>query len=88
MRVVSMMLPFIFACLTACSPVNSEFSCNKTAGDSCLTIEQVDSMTRFADDPIVIKKSYKTKIKKKSDFYLSQNDRDSSVWIAHKRQQA
>lgn len=36
--------------LTACSTMNSNFSCNTTAGDSCLTIEQVDAMTAFADD--------------------------------------
>ena len=35
--------------ISACSPMNSEFSCNATAGDSCLTIEQVDAMTRYAD---------------------------------------
>ncbi len=36
--------------LTGCGTMNSDFSCNATAGDSCLTIEQVDAMTRFADD--------------------------------------
>ncbi len=35
--------------ISACSPINSEFSCNATAGDSCMTIEQVDAMTRYAD---------------------------------------
>ena len=35
--------------MNACSPMNSEFSCNATAGDSCMTIEQVDAMTRYAD---------------------------------------
>lgn len=35
--------------LGACSPMNSEFSCNATASDSCMTIEQVDAMTRYAD---------------------------------------
>ena len=35
--------------MSACSPMNSEFSCNATASDSCMTIEQVDAMTRFAD---------------------------------------
>jgi hypothetical protein len=35
--------------MSGCSPMNSEFSCNATAGDSCLTIEQVDAMTRYAD---------------------------------------
>lgn len=37
--------------ITGCSTMNSEFSCNATAGDSCLTIEQVDDMTRFTDTP-------------------------------------
>ena len=36
--------------MSACSPMNSDFSCNATAGDSCITIEQVDAMTRFADN--------------------------------------
>ncbi|HAT3877908.1 TPA: conjugal transfer protein [Legionella pneumophila] len=40
-------LPVLF---TGCGTMNSNFSCNVTAGDSCLTIEQVDAMTRFADD--------------------------------------
>ena len=35
--------------MSACSPINSEFSCNATAGDSCMTIEQVDAMTHYAD---------------------------------------
>lgn len=35
--------------MIGCSPMNSEFSCNATAGDSCMTIEQVDAMTRYAD---------------------------------------
>lgn len=35
--------------MSACSPMNTEFSCNATASDSCMTIEQVDAMTRFAD---------------------------------------
>lgn len=36
--------------LSSCSTMNSEFSCNKTAKDSCLSIEEVDAMTRFADN--------------------------------------
>ena len=37
--------------LSSCSTMNSDFSCNTTAGDSCLTIEEVDAMTSFADPP-------------------------------------
>ena len=43
-------LMVLAATLTGCGTMNSNFSCNATAGDSCLTIEQVDAMTRFADD--------------------------------------
>ncbi|HAU0297867.1 TPA: conjugal transfer protein [Legionella pneumophila] len=43
-------ISILSALLTGCSTMNSNFSCNATAGDSCLTIEQVDAMTRFADD--------------------------------------
>ncbi len=35
--------------MSGCSPLNSEFSCNATASDSCLTIEEVDAMTHYAD---------------------------------------
>ena len=44
------LMPIISVLLTGCGTMNSNFSCNVTAGDSCLTIEQVDAMTRFADD--------------------------------------
>ena len=47
---VFILMPILFVLLTGCGPMNSNFSCNATAGDSCLTIEQVDAMTRFADD--------------------------------------
>ena len=43
------LMPIISVLLTGCGTMNSNFSCNATAGDSCLTIEQVDAMTRFAD---------------------------------------
>lgn len=56
---------FIFLCslLASCS-MNSQFSCNVTAGDSCLTIEQVDAMTRYADGPYYPKSKLKLKKKK------------------------
>ncbi|AOW53837.1 TPA: TraV family lipoprotein [Legionella pneumophila] len=47
---IVVLMPIISVLLTGCGPMNSNFSCNATAGDSCLTIEQVDAMTRFADD--------------------------------------
>jgi conjugal transfer pilus assembly protein TraV len=52
------LLSILVAWLTGCSTINSNFSCNATAGDSCLTIEQVDAMTRFADEIKPIKRSF------------------------------
>lgn len=49
--------------LTSCG-MNSQFSCNVTAGDSCLTIEQVDAMTRYADGPCYPRPKPKHKKKK------------------------
>ena len=48
----SIAIASISTCLfiSACSPMNTEFTCNATAGDHCLTIEQVDAMTRYADE--------------------------------------
>lgn len=86
-------LPFLlsslFCVLSACSTVGSEFSCNKTAGDSCLTIEQVDSMTRYADEPIMTKRRSlrrhaETSSPTTRQFYLSQRDDKSGVWIAQR----
>ena len=36
--------------LAGCSTMNSEFSCKATANDRCLTIEQVDAMTQYANE--------------------------------------
>ncbi|HDV5785727.1 TPA: conjugal transfer protein [Legionella pneumophila] len=47
---ISVLMPILSVLLTGCGTMNSHFSCNREAGDSCLTIEQVDAMTRFADD--------------------------------------
>ncbi|STX55693.1 conjugative transfer protein [Legionella beliardensis] len=51
MRNASLFLLILLAtCLSGCGTMNANFSCQATAGDSCLTIEQVDAMTRFADE--------------------------------------
>jgi hypothetical protein len=38
--------------LCACAPVNTEFSCHSTAGDRCLSIEAVNTMTEVAGDAV------------------------------------
>lgn len=36
--------------LCACSPMNTQFSCNATAGDRCLSIEEVNAMTESHEE--------------------------------------
>ena len=61
MRGIHVCIVGILLGLVGCAPINSDFSCNKTAGDSCLTIEQVDAMTRYADDPVMMQPSHHAK---------------------------
>jgi conjugal transfer pilus assembly protein TraV len=72
--------------LSGCT-MNSKFSCNATAGDSCMTIEQVDAMTRFADDvPPRLKSSrIKTTPKRLShQGYIAKTTNGQSLWLAQK----
>ncbi|WP_010654219.1 TraV family lipoprotein [Fluoribacter dumoffii] len=76
----------IYMGLAGCGPINSNFSCNATAGDSCLTIEQVDAMTRFADDvkPYSFRKNM---MKAENKSFLNQGkivkqDNGQALWLA------
>ncbi|RMW99872.1 TraV family lipoprotein [Legionella jordanis] len=82
------LIPFMAVLLTGCGTMNSNFSCNATAGDSCLTIEQVDAMTRFADDvkPMPPKRGMmKAENNPPKSFgkIIKQNN-GQSVWVAKK----
>lgn len=50
MKLISVMILGILGFLSGCSTMNSTFTCNETASDRCLSIEEVDRMTSFADD--------------------------------------
>ena len=43
---------------SACAPINTQFSCNATAGDRCLSIEEVNAMTEIDEvkKPIHVKR--------------------------------
>lgn len=43
MRILFCLMLSLF--LSACAPINTQFSCNETAGDKCLSIEEVNAMT-------------------------------------------
>ena len=74
--------------LTGCGTMNSNFSCNVTAGDSCLTIEQVDAMTRFADDDAP-NRSKRNMMKAENSLQSNQGavakmENGQSIWVARK----
>lgn len=80
-------IALISLALTGCGTMNSDFSCNATAGDSCLTIEQVDAMTRFADDGL--QNRSKRNMMKAENSLQSQGAvatmrNGQSVWVARK----
>ena len=82
------LIPILFMLITGCGTMNSNFSCNATAGDSCLTIEQVDAMTRFADDvkPTTPQRGMMKAENNLQEFegkILKQNN-GQSVWVAKK----
>ncbi|HAT1987790.1 TPA: TraV family lipoprotein [Legionella pneumophila] len=82
------LMPLLALLLTGCGTMNSNFSCNATAGDSCLTIEQVDAMTRFADDVKPVPQR-RAKLRAENNLQnfegkvIKQNN-GQSVWVAKK----
>ncbi|HAU1599240.1 TPA: TraV family lipoprotein [Legionella pneumophila] len=82
------LIPLMASFLTGCGTMNSNFSCNATAGDSCLTIEQVDAMTRFADDvkPVLPRRGMmkaENNYQKLEGKIIRQNN-GQNVWVAQK----
>ncbi len=80
MKILLSVLGCGFAMLTGCSPMNTDFSCKATATDSCLNIEDVDAMTRFADDPQFRAKRAHA-MKDINRRYLPANDKGEPLWL-------
>lgn len=82
MNLKCLMCISFFIALSGCSAVNSRFSCNETASDRCLSIEEVDRMTRFADDYHA--SSQPSKFGQKKSFKSRTQNQSSKelVWIA------
>lgn len=69
--------------LTSCSSSqgSGDFGCKATAFDSCLSIEEVDAMTSFADSPYIRRKAnQKPKINTKRSYHTS--NQDKAVWLS------
>lgn len=88
MKVIRSSLLFLMGLgCVGCSSISTNTACKATATDSCLTIEQVDDMTRFADEvvPYVRKKAYSTKFKHHSQVgsgRVVQKSNGSSLWVS------
>lgn len=46
---IGMLLPLSLILLNGCAPMNTHFSCNATAEDKCLSIEEVNAMTEAVE---------------------------------------
>lgn len=72
---------FVLISCSGCSTVNESFSCNKTAGDSCLTMDEVNAMTEE-------KGAYIRKQVIKPQRYVHEESRATQgLWIAGQEQQ-
>lgn len=45
----TILISLLLTQVIACAPINTEFSCKKTATDNCMTIEEVHKMTESAN---------------------------------------
>lgn len=52
MKYTWMMIASSMLVLSACAPINTQFSCNETAGDKCLSIEEMHAMTERIDKDV------------------------------------
>ena len=52
MKVIGIIVSVLVITLSACAPINTQFSCNQTAGDHCLSIEEVNAMTAHVDKDV------------------------------------
>lgn len=71
-----MVMSLFVLSMTGCASMNESFSCNETATDSCLTIDEVNAMT----EP-------KGNFKKQSVFHQAQNSSSSDevLWLSENK---
>ena len=66
---------------SACAPINTQFSCNATAGDRCLSIEEVNAMTEVDEvkKPIHVRRIPARRVLSPNHAHLA---RTQTIWIA------
>lgn len=66
--------------LSACAPINTQFSCNETAGDKCLSIEEVHAMTeRHVDKDVPLSGDCTTCNRKQAIWLAPWKDKNGRV---------
>lgn len=72
---------FLIPLLSACAPINTQFSCNVTAGDRCLSIEEVNAMTEMKE-PSRLEKEIPTVTKKYTCRGCHTSSDTQTIWVA------
>ena len=76
---------FLFVFVTGCAGVNSDFGCNKTAGDACLWMTEANILARNGgslDDIEALKKKPNNAGEKKTNSDLEPVTGGVDVWVA------
>lgn len=68
--------------VSACAPINTQFSCNATAGDRCLSIEEVNAMTEMHDEKAPIVRSAPPIHQTKSGLHKKRMRTTQTIWMA------
>lgn len=70
---------FAILVLSACAPINTQFSCNETAGDKCLSIEEVHAMTEHVDKEVPLSGECTTCNRKHAIWFAPWKDKNGRV---------
>ena len=75
-RLMKLSLVGVVLLNSACAPINTQFSCNATAGDRCLSIEEVNAMTQLDE----VKKT--THVRRIPTNHTGLAHNSQTIWIA------
>lgn len=80
-KVALALIPLLFC---GCSMMNDKFSCNLTATDNCLTIDEVNAMTE-GKSVVKIEKSTRSQAWQSQRLVDNENNAGDKLWIAPRR---
>jgi hypothetical protein len=64
--VKNMVMVLAVSLLSACSSMNNEFSCNLTAGDACMSLDEVNAKTERNVIRVIPKEAFKSTLSRKT----------------------